>query len=235
VPTYILGISAFYHDSAAALLRDGEIIAAAQEERFTRRKHDAAFPSQAAAYCLAEAGISASALHSVAFYERPMVKWDRLIETFLGYAPRGYELFQEAMPIWAQLKLEMAPRLRAALPGFSGDLHFADHHEAHAASAFFPSPFAKAAIMTVDAVGEWSTSSFGVGEGNRLTLSHEQHFPHSLGMLYSAFTYYAGFRVNSGEYKLMGLAPYGKPRYVDQIMDRLVKVNIDGSIWVDMS
>jgi carbamoyltransferase len=234
VPVYILGISAFYHDSAAALLRDGEIIAAAQEERFTRRKHDPRFPANAAAFCLREAGIGAGDLTAVAFYERPLVKWDRLIETFLEFAPRGFELYEEAMPVWAQFKLQLPSRLRAALPGFSGNLYFVDHHESHAASAFFPSPFTDAAILTVDAVGEWSTSTLGMGTGNEIVLTHEQRFPHSLGMLYSAFTYYAGFRVNSGEYKLMGLAPYGKPRYVDVILERLVKIMADGSIWMDM-
>jgi carbamoyltransferase len=234
VPVYILGISAFYHDSAAALLRDGEIVAAAQEERFTRRKHDPAFPTNAVAFCLRQAGIGAGDLKAVAFYERPMVKWDRLVETFLEYAPRGFDLFEEAMPVWAQFKLQLPSRLRAALPGFSGDLYFIDHHESHAASAFFPSPFTDAAILTVDAVGEWSTSTLGTGSGNHIRLSYEQRFPHSLGMLYSAFTYYAGFRVNSGEYKLMGLAPYGKPRYVDQILERLVRLMADGSIWMDM-
>jgi carbamoyltransferase len=234
VSTYILGISAFYHDSAAALLCDGEIIAAAQEERFTRRKHDARFPENAAAFCLSRAGIGAGDLKAVAFYERPLVKWDRLIETFVGYAPGGFELFQEAMPVWAALKLELPQRIRAELPAFAGDLYFADHHESHAASAFFPSPFTDAAILTVDAVGEWSTSALGTGHGNRVVLSHEQRFPHSLGMLYSAFTYYTGFRVNSGEYKLMGLAPYGKPRYVDQILERLVRIMDDGSLWLDM-
>jgi carbamoyltransferase len=232
--TYILGISAFYHDSAAALVCDGEIIAAAQEERFTRRKHDARFPANAAAFCLSKSGIGAHDLEAVAFYERPLVKWDRLIETFVGYAPGGFELFQEAMPIWAALKLELPQRIRAELPAFAGDLYFTDHHESHAASAFFPSPFADAAILTVDAVGEWSTSALGTGHDNRIVLSHEQRFPHSLGMLYSAFTYYAGFRVNSGEYKLMGLAPYGKPRYVEQILERLVRIMDDGSLWLDM-
>ena len=235
MPEYILGISAFYHDSAAALLRDGTIVAAAQEERFTRRKHDARFPTNAAAYCLNEAGIGAGDLKAVAFYERPLVKWDRLLETFLEFAPSGFALFEEAMPIWAQFKLQLPSRIGAELPGFSGDLHFVDHHEAHAASAFFPSPFTDAAILTLDAVGEWSTSTLGTGSGNRIELSHEQRFPHSLGMLYSAFTYYAGFRVNSGEYKLMGLAPYGKPRYVDLIRERLVRMMADGSIWMDMS
>lgn len=233
--THILGISAFYHDSAAALLRDGEIIAAAQEERFTRRKHDAGFPRNAVAFCLRHARVQASDLEAVAFYERPLIKWDRLLETSLGFAPRGFGLFHEAMPIWAELKLQMPRRLRGELGGFCGDLFFADHHESHAASAFFPSPFSEAAILTVDAVGEWSTSALGRGHGNRLVLSHDQRFPHSLGMLYSAFTYYAGFRVNSGEYKLMGLAPYGKPKYVDVILERLVKMMDDGSLWLDMT
>jgi carbamoyltransferase len=164
-----------------------------------------------------------------------LVKWDRLLETFLGHAPHGFELFQEAMPVWAQLKLRLPARIRTALNGFSGDLHFADHHESHAASAFFPSPFADAAILTVDAVGEWSTSALGSGHGNRIVLSHEQRFPHSLGMLYSAFTYYTGFRVNSGEYKVMGLAPYGKPQYVEQIRQHLARIMDDGSLWLDMS
>jgi len=233
--TCILGISAFYHDSAAALVRDGEIVAAAQEERFTRRKHDARFPSHAAAFCLTEAGLRASDLDVVAFYERPLVKFDRLLETWLGNVPDGYDLFAEAMPVWAQLKLQLPDAIRRELPGFVGELHFVDHHEAHAASAFFPSPFDDAAILTLDAVGEWSTSAIGVGRGSEISLSHEQRFPHSLGMLYSAFTYYAGFRVNSGEYKLMGLAPYGTPRYADLIRDRLLTIVDDGSIWLDMS
>ncbi len=233
--TNILGISALYHDSAAALVRDGEIVAAAQEERFSRRKHDARFPSHAVDYCLAEAGIRISDLDFVAFYERPMVKFDRLLETYLANAPAGFELFQEAMPLWAQLKLHLPQAIREALPGFNGEVHFLNHHDAHAASAFYPSPFEEAAILTLDAVGEWSTSSIGSGRGHRLTLSHEQRFPHSLGMLYSAFTFYTGFRVNSGEYKLMGLAPYGKPRYVDLIRERLIRIMDDGSIWLDMS
>jgi len=235
VATHILGLSAFYHDSAAALLRDGEIVAAAQEERFTRQKHDARFPSHATTFCLAQAGISARELDAVAFYERPLVKWDRLMETALAFAPNGFDLFHEAMPVWADLKLELPKHLRAEIPGFTGELYFADHHESHAASAFYPSPFDEAAILTLDAVGEWSTSTLGLGLGSRVDLSHEQRFPHSLGMLYSAFTYYAGFRVNSGEYKLMGLAPYGKPVYADVIYDRLVKVLDDGSLWLDMT
>jgi carbamoyltransferase len=232
---FILGLSAFYHDSAAALLHEGEIVAAAQEERFTRRKHDAGFPEHAAAFCMRQAGINAAGLDVVAFYEQPLVKFDRLMETHLGFAPQGFELFQESMPVWAHLKLRLPQHIRAELPGFTGELHFAAHHESHAASAFFPSPFQEAAIVTVDAVGEWSTSALGAGQGHRLSLSHEQRFPHSLGMLYSAFTYYAGFRVNSGEYKLMGLAPYGKPRFVDLIREQLVRIMDDGSIWLDMS
>jgi carbamoyltransferase len=232
---YVLGISAFYHDSAAAVVRDGEIVAAAQEERFTRRKHDARFPAQAVTFCLNEAGITARDLDVVAFYERPLVKFDRLMETSLTYAPRGFALFNEAMPPWAQFKLQLPRVMRAELPGFSGRLYFADHHESHAASAFFPSPFEEAAVLTLDAVGEWSTSAIGIGRGNQLQLSHEQRFPHSLGMLYSAFTYYAGFRVNSGEYKLMGLAPYGKPRYADAIRERLVSIMDDGSVCLDMA
>jgi carbamoyltransferase len=232
--TYILGISAFYHDSAATLLRDGEIVAAVQEERFSRAKHDARFPRHAVAYCLREAGIGAAELDAIAFYERPLVKFDRLLETTVAFAPHGFALFEEAMPVWAQLKLHLPSRLREEIPGFAGAIHFVDHHESHAASAFFPSPFERAAILTLDAVGEWSTSAIGRGRANEIALSHEQRFPHSLGMLYSAFTYYAGFRVNSGEYKLMGLAPYGKPRFVDLIRERLVTVGPDGSVALDM-
>jgi carbamoyltransferase len=233
---YILGISAFYHDSAAALIRDGEIVAAAQEERFTRRKHDSGFPSFAINYCLAEAGISAADLDSVVFYEKPFVKFERLLETYLAYAPDGFESFKEAFPLWAQLKLQLPEKIRTELgPRFRGELYFADHHEAHAASAFFPSPFDEAAILTLDAVGEWSTSSVGLGRGNTLSLSEEMRFPHSLGMLYSAFTYYTGFKVNSGEYKLMGLAPYGKPKYVDTILGTLATMMDDGSMALDMS
>ena len=232
--THILGISAFYHDSAAALLRDGEIVAAAQEERFTRCKHDARFPANAAAFCLKQAGIDSGDLDYVAFYEKPEVKFERMMETHVAYAPRGFELFLEAMPVWSQVKLHLPRRIRAELPGFDGELRFADHHESHAASAFFPSPFDEAAVLTLDAVGEWSTSAVGAGRGNRIVLGHEQRFPHSLGMLYSAFTFYAGFKVNSGEYKLMGLAPYGTPRYVDLIMGRLATILADGSLWLDM-
>jgi carbamoyltransferase len=233
--TYILGISAYYHDAAAALIRDGQIVAAAQEERFTRRKHDPGFPANAVACCLKEAGITPRDLDAVAFYEQPAVKFERLMETCLAYAPGGWELFENALPIWAQLKLHLPQRLHDELPGFSGKLLFTGHHESHAASAFFPSPFEEAAILTLDAVGEWSTSSIGLGSGNRVALSHHQRFPHSLGMLYSAFTYYAGFRVNSGEYKLMGLAPYGTPRYVDLILDRVVSLAADGSMRLNMA
>jgi carbamoyltransferase len=235
MPVTILGISAFYHDSAAALVREGDILAAAQEERFTRRKHDPGFPGQAIQFCLKEASLTAADLDYVVFYERPMVKFERLLETYLAYAPAGFESFQKAMPLWAQTKLHLPSIIRSGLAGFRGELCFADHHESHAASAFFPSPFEDAAILTLDAVGEWGTSSMGHGQGNRLTLTHEMRFPHSLGMLYSAFTYYTGFKVNSGEYKLMGLAPYGTSRYAGVIRDKLVQVQEDGSLVMDMS
>jgi carbamoyltransferase len=232
----ILGLSAFYHDSAAALLCDGRIVAAAQEERFTRIKHDPGFPREAMAYCLAEAGLKPADLDHVAFYEKPYVKFERLLETWLAFAPAGYDAFAEALPVWARDKLHLRRQLREALgPEFRGEIHFTDHHESHAASAFFPSPFDEAAILTLDAVGEWSTSSLGVGRGSRLELQREMRFPHSLGMLYSAFTDYTGFRVNSGEYKLMGLAPYGQPRHVDQIVGRVAHLCDDGSLWLDMS
>lgn len=234
--TRILGISAFYHDAAAALVRDGAIVAAAQEERFTRKKHDPGFPTLAIEYCLRAGGITAGELHHVVFYEKPMVKFERLLETYLGYAPAGFASFRRAMLLWAQVKLQLPQLIRRELgPGFRGTLSFADHHESHAASAFFSSPFDEAAILTLDAAGEWATSSLAHGEGNRITVTHEMRFPHSVGMLYSAFTYYTGFKVNSGEYKLMGLAPYGEPRYVAQIQKHLVEVRDDGSIWLDMS
>jgi carbamoyltransferase len=234
--TAILGISAFYHDSAAALIRDGEIIAAAQEERFSRRKHDPRFPSLAIEYCLREAKLGAGELTAVAFYEKPMVKFERLLETYLAYAPEGFASFREALPLWADLKLSLPEKIRAQLGSdFKGELYFADHHESHAASAFFPSPFQQAAILTLDAVGEWSTSSIGLGRDNQISLEHEMRFPHSLGMLYSAFTYYTGFKVNSGEYKLMGLAPYGTPKYADVIREKIVRLEEDGSIALDMS
>ena len=234
--THILGISAYYHDSAAALIRDGDVVAAAQEERFTRRKFDPRFPSNAISYCLQEGGIEVGQINHVAFYEKPLVKFDRLIESYLATVPRGFESFTQAMPLWAGTKLRIAEHIRSGLgASFSGELHFTDHHESHAASAFFPSPFTEAAILTLDAVGEWSTSSIGIGRSNRIDLTHEMRFPHSLGMLYSAFTYYTGFQVNSGEYKLMGLAPYGEPKYVDVILSKIVKVMGDGSIQLDMS
>jgi len=232
----ILGISAFYHDSAAALIRDGEIIAAAQEERFSRRKHDPSFPKLAIEYCLREGKITAADLHSVAFYEKPMVKFERLLETYLAYAPDGFASFREAVPLWADLKLSLPEKIQREVgPGFKGKLYFTDHHESHGASAFFPSPFEHAAILTLDAVGEWSTSSIGIGRGNRIALQEEMRFPHSLGMLYSAFTYYTGFKVNSGEYKLMGLAPYGSPKYAGVIRDKIVSIKDDGSVSLDLS
>ena len=233
---YILGISAFYHDSAAALLRDGQVVAAAQEERFTRRKHDPGFPTHAARYCLDFANIGVADVDYVGFYEKPLVKFERLIDTYRAYAPEGLESFAEAFPLWARQKLQMPDVLRDQLGSeFRGEICFTDHHESHASSAFFPSPFLDAAILTLDAVGEWSTSSIGHGVDNRLELTHEMRFPHSLGMLYSAFTYYTGFRVNSGEYKLMGLAPYGSPTYVDTIYDKLIRLSDDGALWMDMS
>jgi carbamoyltransferase len=234
--TYILGVSAFYHDSAAALLADGEIIAAVQEERFTRRKHDPGFPSCSVRHCLESAGIDAARVSCVSFYEQPFVKFERILETYLAYAPDGFASFREAMPLWATLKLDLPARIRAELGhGFRGDIRFADHHESHAASAFFPSPFEEAAILTLDAVGEWATSAIGFGRGSRIALTGEMRFPHSLGMLYTAFTYYAGFKVNAGEYKLMGLAPYGKPRFAGVILEKIVDIAADGSLKLDMS
>jgi carbamoyltransferase len=234
--TSILGISAFYHDSAAALIRDGEIFAAAQEERFTRRKHDPGFPKNAINYCLAEGGIKTSELDYVVFYEKPLVKFERLMDTYAAFAPMGFQSFSQALPLWVQHKLHMPQEIMSQLDdGYKGQIHFTDHHESHAASAFFPSPFEEATILTMDAVGEWSTSSTGVGRGNRIELTHEMRFPHSLGMLYTAFTYYTGFKVNSGEYKLMGLAPYGQPRYVDLILNNIADIRADGSLWLDMA
>ncbi len=231
----ILGISAFYHDSAAALVVDGRIVAAAQEERFTRIKHDPAFPARAVDYCLREAGLSADDLDYVAFYDKPLTKFERLLETYLAYAPAGFRSFRLAMPLWLKDKLHMRRTLRRGLGGPTrAKLVFTDHHESHAASAFFPSPFDSAAIVTLDGVGEWTTAAFGVGEGNRLRLIDHVAFPHSLGLLYSAFTYYCGFKVNSGEYKLMGLAPYGRPIYRELILERLVDLKPDGSFWLDM-
>jgi carbamoyltransferase len=229
----ILGISAYYHDSAACLVRDGRILAAAQEERFTRKKHDHRFPSSAVEFCLRRAGISASDLDHVAFYDKPLLKFERLLETYIDYAPRGLHSFLMAMPLWLREKLWIREEIGKEL-GFTGKVLFTEHHESHAASAFFPSPFESAAVLTMDGVGEWATSSYGYGKGNELHLLAELHFPHSLGLLYSAFTYYTGFRVNSGEYKVMGLAPYGEPRYVQQILDELVDLRADGSIRLNM-
>jgi len=233
--TAILGVSAFYHDSAAALVRDGEIVAAAQEERFTRKKHDHEFPTHAIAYCLEEAGLRPEEIDYVGFYDKPFLKFERLLETYLAYAPRGFGSFLKAMPLWLKQKLHLPRELRRGLGGaYRKRFVFTDHHESHAASAFFPSPFERAAILTLDGVGEWATASWGTGDGHRISLTHEMHFPHSLGLLYSAFTYFTGFKVNSGEYKLMGLAPYGEPRYVDRILDRLLDLKEDGSFRMDM-
>ena len=234
--TAILGISAFYHDSAAALVVDGEIVAAAQEERFTRKKHDHEFPQQAIEFCLAQAGLRPEQLDFVGFYDKPLLKFDRLLETYLAFAPQGFASFLQAMPLWLRRKLYLPREMRRGLGGaYRKRFVFTDHHESHAASAFFPSPFEEAAILTLDGVGEWATASFGVGRGNRIELSHELHFPHSLGLLYSAFTYFCGFKVNSGEYKLMGLAPYGQPKYAPRIFERLLDLKEDGSFRLDMS
>lgn len=234
--TAILGISAFYHDSAAALVVDGEIVAAAQEERFTRKKHDEAFPTNAVAFCLQQAGLTIDQVDWVTFYEKPLLTFDRLLETYLAFAPRGFSSFKAAIPVWLKQKLHLRREIAKQL-GMSNPrrLLFTEHHISHAASAFFPSPYERAAILTVDGVGEWATASFGVGEGNKITLTHELRFPHSLGLLYSAFTYFCGFRVNSGEYKLMGLAPYGEPRYADLILQHLVDLKPDGSFRMDQS
>jgi carbamoyltransferase len=234
--TAILGISAFYHDSAAALIVDGKIVAAAQEERFTRKKHDFSFPQKAIDYCLAEAGLEPEDLDHVAFYDKPLLKFERLLETYVTYAPVGFGSFRKAMPLWLKEKLWLPRQMDRGLgKRFKGRYVFTEHHESHAASAFFPSPFEESAIVTMDGVGEWATASYGTGRGNRVELSHELHFPHSLGLLYSAFTYYTGFRVNSGEYKLMGLAPYGEPKYTDLILDHLLDLKDDGSFRLDMS
>jgi len=235
----ILGISAFYHDSAAALLDNGEIVAAAQEERFTREKHDAQFPKCAIAYCLQEAGCTLAEIDQIVFYEKPFLKFERLLETYVANAPRGFQSFSKAIPIWIKEKLFQKSLLGNELKKLNGNkkwqgkLLFTEHHQSHAGSAFFPSPFDSAAILTMDGVGEWCTTSIGHGQGNDLKIIRELHFPHSLGLLYSAFTYYTGFRVNSGEYKIMGLAPYGTPIYADLIRDNLIDLKQDGSIWLD--
>ena len=234
--TAILGISAFYHDSAAALVVDGKIVAAAQEERFTRKKHDHNFPTKAIEYCLEEAGLEPEDLDYVGFYDKPYMKFERLLETYLAFAPAGIRSFMMAMPLWIHQKLHLPREIRKGLKNrYSRRCVFTEHHESHAASAFFPSPFEEAAILTLDGVGEWATTSYGYGKGNKITLTHELRFPHSLGLLYSAFTYYCGFRVNSGEYKLMGLAPYGDPKYVDLIKDNLIDIKEDGSFRLDLS
>jgi carbamoyltransferase len=234
--TAILGTSAFYHDSAAALIIDGEVVAAAQEERFTRKKYDEQFPVRAIEYCLKEAGLRADELDFVGFYDKPFLKFQRLIETYLSYAPSGFQSFRKAMPIWLNQKLHLTREMDRGLKGlYRKKFVFTSHHESHAASAFYPSPFEEAAILTLDGVGEWATATIGYGRGNKIHLTHEQHFPHSLGLLYSAFTYYCGFTVNSGEYKLMGLAPYGAPLYADCIKEKLLDIKEDGSFRMDMS
>jgi len=231
-PTYILGISAYYHDSAAALLKDGEIIAAGQEERFTRIKGDADFPSNAVQFCLDRAGIEVGDLDYVGFYDKPFLKFERILETYLSIAPGGFGSFLKAGPLWIKEKLFQKDDIAEAL-GYEGDILFAEHHESHAASAFLPSPFEEAAILTMDGVGEWATASIGVGRGNDLELIRELHWPDSLGLVYSAFTYYTGFKVNSGEYKVMGLAPYGEPKYLDLILNELMDLREDGSFTLD--
>jgi len=238
----ILGFSAYYHDSAACLVVDGKIIAAAQEERFTRKKHDAAFPTHAVNYCLAEAGIKASDLDYVVFYDKPFLKFERLLETYLAFAPRGFKSFVTSLPVWLKDKLFQKRMISDALNeqfgkdvSWSEKLLFSEHHLSHAASAFFPSPFEEAAVLTMDGVGEWTTTSLAIGKGNQLSVQKEIHFPHSLGLLYSAITYYTGFKVNSGEYKVMGLAPYGEPRYADLIKEHLIDIKEDGTFHLDMS
>ncbi len=240
----ILGLSAYYHDSAAALIEDGVIVAAAQEERFTRKKHDSGFPHHAAAYCLEEAGVSLDQVDYIAFYDKPFLKFERLLETYLAFAPKGFRSFRMAMPVWLKEKLFQKRMLRDELAELAGEgglsagelerrLLFTEHHQSHAASAFFPSPFEEAAVLTIDGVGEWSTTSVGMGRGNRLEVQKEILFPHSLGLLYSAITYYTGFKVNSGEYKVMGLAPYGEPKYAQLMLDHLIDVKPDGSFRVN--
>lgn len=237
----ILGLSAFYHDSAAALIEDGTIIAAAQEERFTRKKHDPAFPKEAITYCLEQAGITLDDVDYITFFEKPFIKFERLLETYLANAPMGYQSFRMAIPVWIKEKLFQKSNLIKALSDFGEKddieqrLLFAEHHQSHAASAFYPSPFEEAVVLTMDGVGEWTTASVSIGRGNKLEMVREIQWPHSLGLLYSAFTYYTGFRVNSGEYKVMGLAPYGEPKYVDLIMNHLIDVKEDGSFWLDQS
>ena len=230
---HILGISAFYHDSAAALVRDGTITAAAQEERFTRVKHDFSFPANAVSYCLQDAGLSVADLDFVAFYDKPFLKFERILETYLSFPGRGIRSFLQAIPLWLKQKLFLGETIRREL-GYEGKIIFPEHHESHAASAFYPSPFSEAAILTVDGVGEWATTTCGTGRGNQIELFAEQHFPHSLGLLYSAFTYFTGFKVNSGEYKMMGLAPYGEPLFAQRILDNLLDLKEDGSFRLNL-
>jgi carbamoyltransferase len=239
---YIMGISAFYHDSAACLLKDGKIIAAVQEERFTRKKHDSSFPRHSIQFCIKEAGISPDQISNIVFYEKPFIKFERLIETYLGYVPRGFLSFSKIIPIWIKDKLFQKTKILNELNetiktkiNWRERILFSEHHLSHAASAFFPSPFQNAAVITIDGVGEWTTTSVAIGEGNKLKIIKELHFPHSIGLLYSAFTYYIGYKVNSGEYKVMGLAPYGEPKYVSLIKDKLINIAEDGSYQLDMS
>src|ERR1700759_3343471 len=237
---HILGISAFYHDSAAALVMEGRITAAAQEERFPRKKHDSRFPKNAVHYCLREGGIELGQVDHVVFYDKPFLKFERLLETYLAFAPRGFRSFRMALPVWIKEKLFQKRLLRQELERFAPDydwekrLLFCEHHQSHAASAFFASPFEEAAVLTMDGVGEWATTSLAIGRGNTLQTIKEIHFPHSLGLLYSAFTYYTGFKVNSGEYKVMGLAPYGQPRFAQTIMDNVIDIQPDGSFRMNM-
>ena len=237
----LLGISAFYHDSAAALIEDGRVVAAAQEERFTRKKHDAGFPVEAIAYCLEEGGFDLDEIDHVVFFEKPFIKFERLLETYIANAPHGFQSFRKAIPLWIKEKLFQKSQLQKSLTPFAasgtvdGKLLFAEHHQSHAASAFFPSPFDEAIVLTMDGVGEWTTTSVAIGRGNRLVPVREIKWPHSIGLLYSAFTYYTGFKVNSGEYKVMGLAPYGHPTYAAAILDNVIDVKEDGSFWLDQS
>ena len=238
--TTILGISAFYHDSAAALVIDGDIIAAAQEERFTRKKHDPSYPVNAIEYCLKEAELSLEQVDYIAFYDKPFLKFERLLETYVAFAPKGFQSFRMAMPIWLREKLFLKDMLIKEIKKVDKNfddnkLMFGEHHFSHAASAFYASPFEEAVVLTLDGVGEWATTTVAIGKGNKLDIVKEIHFPHSLGLLYSAFTYYTGFRVNSGEYKVMGLAPYGEPKYKDLILDKLVDLKEDGSFRLDQS
>ena len=231
--TYILGLSAFYHDSAACIVRDGEIICAAQEERFTRKKHDASFPKEAIAWCLKETKLQISDIDYVAFYDKPWLKFERILQTYLTFSPHGIASFLKALPLWLKEKLWMKEQICREL-NYKGKILFPEHHESHAASAFYPSPYSEAAFLTIDGVGEWATASFGVGQGNKIKILEEIHFPHSLGLLYTAFTYYLGFKVNSGEYKVMGLAPYGEPKYKDIILSELIDLKEDGSFQLNL-